>query len=699
MRFMGHGIGGSKEGGRKSEMRRMRCLSGGSCLLLLILLAVTLSLSLRRWDLSGEMREALGDSSVHLSDGGVQGAAARELIEAVSQSPAEASQDVPGQLPALDTSASSHTLEESVEHEKANEETAGGGATSGDVSGDVLEDGSGKLLVEGSGESSVEGSGEGLTEGSVLEKEVGEERHDDEPTEMGGRTSFSYEFCAPKLRAWHEEAMRKMSDDVVAGAGGEGHPQLKTLLFFLHIPRTGGRTYHQCFLKALYPPGERCPRSYDTLRLDPKKPECRLLSTHDDYSLMSKLPVEDTSVVTNVRDPADRLLSSYEFMVEIASRALRWQKNTDRNNPFRAHDIWNALEGMRKRATDNRRTETRSVWPWTYLVPLMEDDVWWRTNKTVEYELAKDAAEQSAPGGELPTFPFGPDNGSYDTPRMVMPLKEYVYHPLVRDLIEDGGTMQVAGLTNNSCTEDSFAMRSCAKQHKDLGDLVLEVAKARLDRMLYVGLTEAHKDSARIFAHVIGKPLADTPAENANVNPGQMAAMEHRNAVLNRHRGRERHMAGREFMRQRGNRQRRKLLKDPGVSLLTHYHRCVEQQRGKYRIRRDQSLRVLAPVTFNERERAKIPPAFMAEIRSLNRLDMELLAHARNIFKREQELHGGSEEAKRLEELRRKEEQEFEDKKNSEREAEREAEEERQNKEREAYQQAQREKAAGQGVA
>ncbi|GJS50779.1 RNA-directed DNA polymerase, eukaryota [Tanacetum coccineum] len=53
---------------------------------------------------------------------------------------------------------------------------------------------------------------------------------------------------------------------------------LKDLLFFLHVPRTGGRTYFHW-----------------------------LLVTHDDYSMVSKLPGEKTSVVTILRDPIERV--------------------------------------------------------------------------------------------------------------------------------------------------------------------------------------------------------------------------------------------------------------------------------------------------------------------------------------------------------------------------------------------------------
>ena len=104
-------------------------------------------------------------------------------------------------------------------------------------------------------------------------------------------------------------------------------------------------------------------------------PSCRLLSTHDDYSLMTKLPETATSIVTNVRDPADRLMSAYEFMVELSARTLR------PNSPNEQVTREGLIEA-RKRATDKRRTETRNVWPWSHLVPMMEDDLWERVGPT-----------------------------------------------------------------------------------------------------------------------------------------------------------------------------------------------------------------------------------------------------------------------------------------------------------------------------
>lgn len=91
------------------------------------------------------------------------------------------------------------------------------------------------------------------------------------------------------------------------------------MLYFLHVPRTGGRTFHSCFLKAAHSPMRRCPKAYDHLRINTELPKCYLLSSHDDFSVVSMLP-EHIAVVTQFRDPVDRFLSAYEFAVELAAR-------------------------------------------------------------------------------------------------------------------------------------------------------------------------------------------------------------------------------------------------------------------------------------------------------------------------------------------------------------------------------------------
>jgi hypothetical protein len=125
------------------------------------------------------------------------------------------------------------------------------------------------------------------------------------------------------------------------------------LLYFLHVPRTAGRTFHSCLLKMGTPPGRRCPKAYDHLRINMSVPNCYLLSSHDDFSVVSMLP-DNVAVLSQVRDPVDRFLSAYEFAIEVASRTLGRAKK-QRKKPG--------------------RIATEDVWPWSYLIPFFADDL------------------------------------------------------------------------------------------------------------------------------------------------------------------------------------------------------------------------------------------------------------------------------------------------------------------------------------
>lgn len=88
--------------------------------------------------------------------------------------------------------------------------------------------------------------------------------------------------------------------------------------------------------------------------------------THDDYSLMSKLPKEQTSVVTVLRNPIDRLFSSYEFAIEVAAR-------------FLVHPNLTSVTQMSRRLRPKSRgVSTLDIWPWKYLVPWMREDLFAR---------------------------------------------------------------------------------------------------------------------------------------------------------------------------------------------------------------------------------------------------------------------------------------------------------------------------------
>ncbi|KAF6167852.1 hypothetical protein GIB67_027630 [Kingdonia uniflora] len=376
--------------------------------------------------------------------------------------------------------------------------------------------------------------------------------------------------CGSTVRMWAASSLEVQDKD---------KHTLQDLLFFLHIPRTAGRTYFHwqvpsklstniispaithgfffcnSFLRKLYAGYLECPRSYDKFRFDPSKSDCRLMVTHDDYSVMSRLPQERTSVVTIQRNPVDRVFSTYEFSVEVAAR-------------FLVHpNLTSATEMMKRILPKNSGVSTLNIWPWKFLVPWMREDLFAR----------RDARKHGVFEDE--------SSDLYNMANFVMPLHEFVNDPIAHDIIHNGATFQcnlikcctvhvvhasrtgcfrrlskkaqrntktgsvppirkskleakeevsgkqnvlgcpgmgekglragqqnvtldsenmVAGLTNNSLSKYSSEVRRCVRKHPSLGKFVLKVAKKRLDNMLYVGITENHKESATMFANMVG---------------------------------------------------------------------------------------------------------------------------------------------------------------------------------------------------
>jgi len=227
----------------------------------------------------------------------------------------------------------------------------------------------------------------------------------------------------------------------------------------------------------MYKNHEQCPRSYDKLNFDPSTAKCHLISTHDDYSLMQKLSEDRTSVVTILRNPIDRVFSTYEFSVEVAAR-------------FLVHPNITSVRKMSVRIRPKTRgISTLDIWPWKYLVVWMREDLFARRDR------------QDAKQPNLDAF-FSESDNPYNMEEIAMPLLELINSPMSHDIVHNGATYQIVGLTNNSGFADAHGIRHCVSQHPSLGHYVLEVAKRRLDNMLFVGLTEEHRKSAIMFSNM-----------------------------------------------------------------------------------------------------------------------------------------------------------------------------------------------------
>lgn len=81
---------------------------------------------------------------------------------------------------------------------------------------------------------------------------------------------------------------------------------------------------------------------------------------------MSKLPKDKTSAMTILRNPLDRIFSTYEFSVEVAAR-------------FLVHPNLTSVTRMSSRIRAKKvGVSTLDIWPWKYLVPWMREDLFAR---------------------------------------------------------------------------------------------------------------------------------------------------------------------------------------------------------------------------------------------------------------------------------------------------------------------------------
>lgn len=420
-------------------------------------------------------------------------------------------------------------------------------------------------------------------------------------TISGSHIQDDYEHCKITVTKWASS-----SPDL--NVKEEKH-LLQDLLFFLHVPRTGGRTYFHCFLKKLYSSSLECPRSYDKLRFDPSKHNCRLLVTHDDYSMMSRLPTEKTSVVTILRNPIDRIFSTYEFSIEVAAR-------------FLVHPNLTSVARMAARLRSRTGgVSTLDIWPWKYLVPWMREDLFAR----------RDARRLQGLDSR--------SNDSYNMEDILMPLHEYINDPIARDIIHNGATFQIAGLTNNSYLAESHEVRRCVLKHETLGEYVLEVAKKRLDNMLYVGLTEDHRESATMFANVVGaqvisQRIASTYSKNSAANDKSEESPSSPESKSDT----SYHQNGSTC--QNASIISAQIINTTNVNmtvgrLMEAYETCISSLRRTQKQRRTASLKRISPANFSKEARLAVPEVVLQQIKSLNSLDVELYTYAQSIFSKQ----------------------------------------------------------------
>ena len=242
---------------------------------------------------------------------------------------------------------------------------------------------------------------------------------DDDLLDADAESELSDEACASLADEWVESRREIYAEHTHARKAHGGHssatatdatPEQKSdLLFFLHIPRTAGRTFHFCYLKLAYPEKDRCGKSYDELRVNVHNPNCKFLASHDDYSLVERFH-EQPRVVTMFRDPVARFLSSYEFAVEVSVRSFGSEAKTP-----------------------SSRVSTRNVWPWSNAVRFIDRDL----------KRYKNRVEQD-PEGRKESIENVYNNTVYT------PLHEFVDTTEAREDFHNAQFLQLLGLSTNS---------------------------------------------------------------------------------------------------------------------------------------------------------------------------------------------------------------------------------------------------------
>ena len=274
--------------------------------------------------------------------------------------------------------------------------------------------------------------------------------------------------CRTYVRDWietqrREDASRKQN--------------LEKMLFFLHVPRTAGRSFRKCFLGKAFPPSERCENSYQGVSLNQTNPKCRLLSSHDDLSLLQRLP-DETALMTQLRDPVQRVLSAYGFALEVSSRVLlrsKMQKASSKKKSSPMESIG--------------RVQTDRVWPWSTLLPWMKETLWTRINEsTIRTKEGRTMAEETSERGTVS-------------------LEEFIDHDLVHASIHNNMMFQVLGITSYSTLPNAGMLQECVAKDAAAGQLLYDLAEERLQNQFILSITENLHESAELVAFKLGRSL------------------------------------------------------------------------------------------------------------------------------------------------------------------------------------------------
>mmetsp|Transcript_13624 Transcript_13624/g.49560 ORF Transcript_13624/g.49560 Transcript_13624/m.49560 type:complete len:302 (-) Transcript_13624:1391-2296(-) len=153
-------------------------------------------------------------------------------------------------------------------------------------------------------------------------------------------------------------------------------------LFFLHVPRTGGRSFQLCLISQVASKEELCPPAWESIAMnwldDPRLRKCQYLASHDDFTLVKTLTEgvqRVPTIMTLTRDPVQRLLSTYEWSIENAIVRVFVPPPPD-TEPYKQYrGSRDPRKPMYPKPRKRETVKTQDVWPWNYLIELMMDDI------------------------------------------------------------------------------------------------------------------------------------------------------------------------------------------------------------------------------------------------------------------------------------------------------------------------------------
>ncbi|GAX84368.1 hypothetical protein CEUSTIGMA_g11790.t1 [Chlamydomonas eustigma] len=412
-------------------------------------------------------------------------------------------------------------------------------------------------------------------------------------------------------------------------------------LFYLHIPRTAGEAFYSCFLKAVYPLPQQCGPNLSTSSAD-----CLLLGSHDDYSVTSQLSSKQLehglSVLTTVRDPVDRLISAYEFAIEVGARTKEQGFVIKQPGVIATEDIWpwNVLvpifQADRKSKAD-ARAKALGEYHWATVHHPDGSQFFWNQ------VLNKSAWQLTVTDEESLLPPLDPYNNT-----LVMSLQDFVRHPITKELLHNGQTYQVLGGTNHSFWSDAALIRECASL-PHIKDRILELAIYNMDRFIHVGISDQLSLSLEVAAAALGLHLSQ-PTPTLDKRPigtqGTGAQGVDLEALRVLQKEAARLSAGE-------NSKRHRRLNKPKLSPRAIIHQSLKWLIvGAYKAalkafrylntssetdeKRSQGKRAFKRSEVHARSR--ISQDVIHEIRRLNDLDVQLYAHAKKLLRKQRAL-------------------------------------------------------------